>query len=872
MPVLFVLFQSVGILWADSSRTVPWILVGAILLVAAGCAVRLRRAVLNRVPARRWDAWLMLGLLAFLIGFFSHAERLADAARDAERLDAMDPTADHLVDAFVESRRAGRFGDRVRLRSLRSVATGEELVARAELRLMPAVKCDYGQGQGDGGDCHGDGESGKGDGDGKNGERGESGEASRAERLLQPGASVRLGVRLSRAFSPRNPGSPDWDRQRARSGLVARARLVDADWVLERVETELGPGSLQNVLEERRRVWQRSRTKALAGVSAGEGLARALVLGDRSGLTERSRNAFRETGLGHLLAVSGLHVGFVAGFAAWLSRRAGPRLRLPCLPNGLGNPFTVPIWTGTIVAAIYAWMTGAAVSVARASLLLGLFVLARQGARSVKPIPALACVAAGLLWINPASLFDLGARFSFTACLALAASGLWGESERLEKRDQAPRGESGGSKLLAAARASGAASLAVSFGTLPWVAQLQGPLHPLSPFLNLLAIPWTGVLVLPTAMLGVMGAGLLPGHWVAALLWPAAALASAVEWFAESVPAPPPQLGISFVWVGICAVLGMLLVRRGALAAALLLWWMVAIVGVMPWVGSHFETSARRAVFFDVGQGDAALIQSESSTWLMDTGPGPQDGSGGAALVRGLYVLGVRHIDVLVVTHADLDHRAGAQRVLEKFSVSALWLPATEREEASLRALEKVARQRGTRVRRILAGATPEFNDPFLEAEVLWPRQVSEGASRNESSIVMRFRFAESGPSLLMMADVGHATERALLEAPEQLRADVLKVGHHGSTGSSGDAFLAAVAPRWAILSSPCEPTRGLPSRSVVDRLRAAGSRLAWTGRDGAIALDFGATREDPGGIQVRPWASRRSCLGEDGESPTTVN
>jgi competence protein ComEC len=255
-----------------------------------------------------------------------------------------------------------------------------------------------------------------------------------------------------------------------------------------------------------------------------------------------------------------------------------------------------------------------------------------------------------------------------------------------------------------------------------------------------------------------------------------------------------------------------------------------------------------------VGQGDAALVEAGPSAMLIDSGPGPVDGSGGRALLRALAALGCRSLDALVITHADLDHRGGARRVLETLPVEELWLPIPARGEPALEALARLARERGAHVRWLGAGDGVELRGA-VSADVLWPPADASVRSRNEASLVLAIELR--GIRFLFAADIGAASERTLMRSGARLNADVLKIAHHGSRRGSGEAFLDAVAPRIAVLSAPCEASRGLPSGDVLDRLRRRRTVLAWTGRDGAIAVepDRGARRP-----RLLQWASARRC------------
>jgi competence protein ComEC len=217
--------------------------------------------------------------------------------------------------------------------------------------------------------------------------------------------------------------------------------------------------------------------------------------------------------------------------------------------------------------------------------------------------------------------------------------------------------------------------------------------------------------------------------------------------------------------------------------------------------------------------------------------------------------MGVDSIDVLVVTHADLDHRAGADRILSSIAVEELWLPISGVEETSLRALSKTARERGTQIRWLAAGAA-DTDRGDLEIEVLWPplRSTSQVLSRNESSLVLRVSLDEM--AFLFTADIGREVEAELMTSPDMLSVNVLKVAHHGSRRSSSRAFLEAVSPSFAVVSAPCEPTRGLPSPRALERVRQSGAALWWTGRDGAVIV----SRDALGRISATSWGRARRC------------
>jgi competence protein ComEC len=280
-------------------------------------------------------------------------------------------------------------------------------------------------------------------------------------------------------------------------------------------------------------------------------------------------------------------------------------------------------------------------------------------------------------------------------------------------------------------------------------------------------------------------------------------------------------------------------------------------------------------IFFDVGQGDAALIQGRRAVVLVDTGPGRPGGVGGASLVRGLRAAGVKRIDLMVLTHGDLDHRGGLVRVFETFEVGQLWLPdATayardeghnqarahiEAHDEALSQAAAMARRHGTDVVWQAAGRSGRTRRRLadeVDLEVLWPVKggPAVGSSRNENSLVLRVVLDER--AFLFVADIGSDVERQLIRRPGILAADVLKVAHHGSRGSSSAEFLRRVSAEVAVLSAPCDPTRGLPNGQAIERIQESGARLAWTGRDGALIV----TGRPGASVSIMGWGRPRKC------------
>jgi competence protein ComEC len=261
-----------------------------------------------------------------------------------------------------------------------------------------------------------------------------------------------------------------------------------------------------------------------------------------------------------------------------------------------------------------------------------------------------------------------------------------------------------------------------------------------------------------------------------------------------------------------------------------------------------------RIAFLDVGQGDAILIQGREATVLVDAGNSFFTGGsmGEFAVLPALRAMKVSQLDLLVASHADQDHQGGLAAVLRGVRVGALWLPYGGMNDPAFAALRKTAHEEKVPMEeRGAGGMTETMGD--LRIETLWPPRQNSTHTRNNRSLVLRVELA--GLTLLLPGDLERDGERELLRSGRSLKADWLKLGHHGSQTSSTPAFLRAVDAEHALVSVPCSGRFDMPHASVVQRLTDEGIQMWWTGRDGAVLV--GATGE------VSTWrGASASCPG----------
>ena len=667
-------------------------------------------------------------------------------------------------------------------------------------------------------------------------------EVERALALHPPGHGGRVEWPL-RIYPYRPAGNP-WELDRrlwaAERGYVARAYFDNPVADPFGAESTSPPCMEISALLERlgpvdRLSW-RWRCRLYRALGPGPApVAIAMALGQKDLIDPALREAFARSGTAHLLAVSGVHVGFVAMAALALLR--------PLIGSSRKAAWrALGALAGTAAIGAYVLLVGGPASALRAGIMSSAALLARVAGRRSNPLQALGAAGLALLAAEPLVAFDLGFQLSFGATFGiLTAVRAFGGVAAGYPRFARSLIWSG--ILSAAAMAFTLPPSLGAFSTLPW----------LSPVANVVAIP-VGAASILALLCGLIAAEVhlragfailtFGGYGIEALI----RLARSVpDWGALEMPAPGPLFTAGWYALAFGLVRTIGATRRESSARSLEHGRRLAVIGAFALAFSSVGDLVPdlrgdiRIVVVDVGQGDAILIRAPwERNILVDGGPAVSGGydAGAHRVLPFLKRLGVRKLDAVVSTHPDADHVGGLAEVILGRKVGSVYASWAESETAAYRRFVRSAHEKGLPVLRLAAGDAFHLGRG-ARIDVLASGNLSEWGDRpsalssNDRSIALA---VQNGTARFLL--LGDMEDRGIGRLMERfdLAADGLVTPHHGSPGPFWDALLERVSPKVAAIS--VGPNNfGHPSPELLEILARRGVQVARTDLCGAIFI-----------------------------------
>jgi competence protein ComEC len=537
----------------------------------------------------------------------------------------------------------------------------------------------------------------------------------------------------------------------------------------------------------------------------------ALLLGRTSELDRGLVARYRRGGMYHLLVIAGLHVGLAAGIALVALRAFSIRGRT-----------RAALLLATVL--VFVIVGGGNPPAARAGIVCGILFAARLLERPIAAAQTIGLSALVLFAASPAQLYGVGAILTFAAVSGIAAF----TSPIQALLPRRPAILFSGLAAAVAAQIGTAPILLWRFNVVSAGAWLTAPF----------SIPLAaGLIGVGTLLLLFFAMGIPPGPLVEVF----AGGSRVLEWMAERAsgvaflrPTPPLALVVAVMGLLACGVLARGRLRAVLFAGAASVFAFLALRSGPGGPARGFSLEA-----LDVGQGDALLLRWRDRAVLVDGG-GPFDREardfGRTHVLPKLLDRGVTDLDAVLLTHPHPDHALGLFTILDELPVGAVWRNAGQDEGDFQRELDAAAARRGVPVRVLSAGETVRWRDArFAVLHSGGPLRKKDGI--NNQSVVARFE--RDGRSALLTGDAGAAAEAEILRTSAAARSDVLKVGHHGSRGSTTAAFLEAVSPRAALLSCGRENRFGHPAPETLANLAAKGIRVFRTDLDSDVGFEL---------------------------------
>ncbi|WP_062104624.1 DNA internalization-related competence protein ComEC/Rec2 [Bacillus niameyensis] len=545
--------------------------------------------------------------------------------------------------------------------------------------------------------------------------------------------------------------------------------------------------------------------------------ANALIFGDRSAFSDDTFESYQRLGVVHLLAISGLHVGLISGFFYFLFIRIG---------------FTkeTVYWILVFFLPLYAVISGGNPPVIRAIIMTLLLLSSQRWRFPLTTLDTLSLSFIVFLLFDPYVVYNVGFQLSFTVTFALIIT-----SKKTLK----------GSVFIKLLNVS----LTSMFASLPILTYHFYEFSILSILANIIFVPFYTIIVLP-AMLFLWSIQTIP-YLFSLFAEPITEIIAFSEWaatfvsswkYAVIVTGKPNMLSLFLMILGVLAYFLITEHKKKQIVAFLPL--TMILVGHLLFV-QYSPTG--EVVFIDVGQGDSILIKLpyNRGTYLIDTGGTVNFTEeewqrrkkpykvGKAILLPLLKSKGIHKLDKLILTHADIDHIGAGEDLIENISIEEIYISPNSWVKPVMKDIVISARKKGIHIKEGRAGIS--WNNLSGDFYFIYP--FDENYEGNNDSLVLLANFG--GLNWLFMGDIEKEGEWELIRSYKQLKADVLKIGHHGSRTSTTEDFLKKVNPQYAIISAGENNRFGHPHEEVVELLEDYNVHIFRTDQQGAVHYVF---------------------------------
>ncbi|MCK4559001.1 MAG: DNA internalization-related competence protein ComEC/Rec2 [Calditrichia bacterium] len=652
------------------------------------------------------------------------------------------------------------------------------------------------------------------------------------QKKFKYGDRIRVKTILEIPSGKRNPGQFDYRNYLLNQNIFYIARISHRDSI-KLLEEKKGNWFIQMVIIPLRKYCQKAFNKYFDDQTAG--LIMALILGEKQELDRHMIDNFKKVGVVHVLAISGLHVGFIITF-------------IFSLLSLLRLNYHSKIWGLLIVLIIYIILVRFKTPVIRASSMAILYLLGQVLERKTATYNIIFAAMTMILLFDPRELFNPGFHFSFMAVLSIIygydkLNQLLPVNSYIEEKRKINQWLTFFRKWI---WMPFLVSFAAVIGTSPLTLYYYGMFPVYALLANLIVIPLTGIIVFLSLFLlfisvlsDILSSGIammiqFVNQGLQLLVDSIANLPFAL--FLTPIPTPT-QIGIMYLLIVLA-----LNIRKKTKLISLMMFILVLIFVISIKSGGEQDL---QVAFLDVGQGDAAFLRfPNQQTMLIDAGNRSFHWDQGSKTVLPfLQSVSALHINYLVGSHAHNDHIGGFLALINAISIDTLVLNGYQFKSKLYTSLLILAKDKNIPVKTVFKGdmLSP---DPSCRVYVLHPdsnyirAETFSGAECNNSSVVLKVQYGVN--SILFMGDLEKTGEQPLLQYDYFLESEILKIGHHGSSTSSSDALLEKVNPLVALISVAKKNKFRHPSPRTLERLRRHGIQTYQTSREGAVLFTIG--------------------------------
>ena len=704
-----------------------------------------------------------------------------------------------------------------------------------------------------------------------------------SKKKISSGDHVKFKGKIRKVRNFNNPGGFNYERYMAFRKIWATSYVSEYKLFIKKSNTQkeflsfvkAGRQKIVELIEKSADPYEQRDEQAVL---------KALIVGEKNSMPQYLRQSFNKAGLGHILAISGLHIGIIAGVSFFIFN-AFFALFKPLLLNGLAKKLAA---FSTLVPVLsYGLIAGMSASTQRAVIMVSFFLFTFIFEREQDIINTVALAAMLILVIFPPALFSISFQLSFAAVISI----IYGISKTKNIFKLPGRQNNSKTDRLKIWFIS---FLMVSFfaimGSLPIVARCFNSVSLYGLFANILVVPLIGFIVVPLSLFSVilypvnMFLSLLCMKAGVIILSPALKIVRCISDlpFASIITVTPSFFEICCYYLFCWAVLNLLpdrnmrqepdeaencadakIENRKKIVAGVLVFVIICGCGdLLYWLNCRFWHKDLRATIIDVGMGSAALLELPGGYCLLVDGGGFSDNSifdvGERITAPFLLKKKIKTIDTMILSHPDSDHLNGLLFIAKNFNVNNFWSNNEKVDTEGYKKLIRIIKENKINF--------PEFADiersrniNGVQLDILYPLpdfMEKKGRERwrntNNNSMVVRLQLGEY--SLLIPGDIEAKAEKELVEMAENsLKSTVLIAPHHGSGTSSTRLFIEKVNPEITVCSAGFNNRFNFPDKSVLKRYQDKGCQILRTDYNGAVIITT-----DGSGIFVRTWNRER--------------